>query len=107
MTPEMQKQIDRDAFAAARLQFHPEYSADAFTACEICYKQGAKASAEKIEQLEAEVARLTGLLEKEAKEWATIQRQNMTDGYISESDPRVIKSASDYWENFKRQNNLQ
>lgn len=33
--------IEREALAAARLQFHPDYNPDAFTACTICYRKGA------------------------------------------------------------------
>ena len=62
MTPEHQKQIESAAHAAARLQFHPQYMADAYTACVICYRKGANSSAEKLEQLEAEVARLKQIL---------------------------------------------
>lgn len=37
------ERIEKEAVEAARLQFHPDYSRDAFTACVICYRQGAKA----------------------------------------------------------------
>ena len=51
---EWRNKIDKEAEEAARWQFHPEYSRDANTACQICYRAGATAYATKLHQLQRE-----------------------------------------------------
>lgn len=42
LSADLQEQINLKAEHEAALHFHPEYSRDANTACQICYRNGAK-----------------------------------------------------------------
>lgn len=42
MNDEQKKKIDQEGTFNARLQFHPEHSRDAYTACVISFRAGAK-----------------------------------------------------------------
>ena len=101
MKPETQRQIVYEAEAAARLQFHPEHSRDAFTACTICYRQGAIAYAEKVEQLEQEVERIKDLLKGIYGAFATF-----TYTMLSKSVEDIETIINEKWEYYKKENNL-
>lgn len=57
--------IEREAIAAARLQFHPVYSPDAFTACTICYRKGANSEKERAAPVVKALERSIGIIESE------------------------------------------